>query len=104
MERGREIALLRALGLTQGQTRRLLAAEGAATAGVAGMVAVVVGTGFALLAAGLTLGPIDSFTVTLPWGRLALVLAVSVATGLLASLLPASRAARIPPSQALASL
>ena len=108
IERTRENAVLRALGLTRGQLRRMLALEGALVAGVGGLLGVVLGSlygwaGAASLLGGVaTAGGAAIWTPELPWGRLALLLVVAVAAGLLASVLPARRAVRTPPVAALA--
>jgi len=108
IERTRENAVLRALGLTRGQLRRMLALEGALVAGVGGLLGVVLGSlyGWAgaasLLGGAAAAGGAAIWTPELPWGRLALLLAVAVAAGLLASVLPARRAVRTPPVAALA--
>lgn len=108
IERTRENAVLRALGLTRGQLRRMLALEGALVAGVGGLLGVLLGSlygwaGAASLLGGVaTAGGAAIWTPELPWGRLALLLAVAVAAGLLASVLPARRAVRVPPVAALA--
>jgi len=108
IERTRENAVLRALGLTRGQLRRMLALEGALVAGVGGLLGVVLGSlyGWAgaasLLGGAAAAGGSAIWTPELPWGRLALLLGVAVAAGLLASVLPARRAVRTPPVAALA--
>ncbi|MGQ7296751.1 FtsX-like permease family protein [Quadrisphaera sp. KR29] len=107
IERTRENAVLRALGLTRGQLRLTLALEGALVAGVGGLLGVVLGSlygwaGAASLLGGAATAAGDAvWTPSLPWGRLALLLAVAVAAGLLASVLPARRAVRTPPVAAL---
>lgn len=105
LERTRESALLRALGLTRGQLRGMLAAEAALLA----LVASVLGIGLGVLY-GVT-GMQSLFTMgrarvqvspQVPWDQLAAVALVAVTAGLLASVLPARRAARVAPAAALA--
>ncbi|TXR56626.1 ABC transporter permease [Quadrisphaera setariae] len=108
IERTRENAVLRALGLTRGQLRRMLALEGALVAGVGGLLGVVLGSLYGWAGAASLLGGVAAaggdaiWTPSLPWGRLGLLLAVAVVAGLLASVLPARRAVRTPPVAALA--
>jgi putative ABC transport system permease protein len=104
IERRREIAILRALGLTRSRTRWMLAVEGAVIAGVAGLAGTALGIGFAFVAADLVLGPAQEYFGAIPWVRVGAVFAVTIVTGFLASVIPGRRAARTPPSQALAAL
>lgn len=108
IERTRENAVLRALGLTRGQLRGMLALEGALVAGVGGLLGVVLGSVYGWAGATSLLGGAASaagaaaWAPSLPWARLGLLLAVAVVAGLLASVLPARRAVRTPPVAALA--
>lgn len=102
LERGREQALLRALGLTKRRVRRMLALEALLMTAVAGVFGVLLGvvygwTGTMALSGTAGLDP----TLSVPYGQLAIVLAVAVLVGLIASLLPARRAARVQPAAAL---
>lgn len=102
VERTGESALLRALGLTRGQLRGMLALEGALVAGVGALLGVVLGTLYGWAGAASLLGNVtDGVSLVVPWGRLLLVMAVAVAAGLAASVLPARRAVRTPPVAAL---
>lgn len=103
IERTRESALMRALGLTRGQLRGMLAVEAALLALVGVIVGGVLGTAYALSGVTALLGEYGEVSPQLPWGQLALVAVVAVVAGLLASVLPARRAARVAPSAALAA-
>ena len=105
IERTREQALLRALGLTRGQLRRTLAVEALLVAAVAVVVGLPLGVlyGWAGTAAMLSAAVDDDVLLAVPAGRLALIAAVALAAGLLASVLPARRAARVPPAAAIAT-
>ncbi|MDR1825667.1 MAG: FtsX-like permease family protein [Bifidobacteriaceae bacterium] len=103
IERRKETAVLRALGLTRGQTRWMMAVEGMVIAGVAGLSGLVVGTVYGWGGVGLVIGYSDAFTLALPVDRLLLILALAVAAGLVASVLPGRRAAKTPPAAALAT-
>ncbi|WP_017539734.1 FtsX-like permease family protein [Nocardiopsis halophila] len=93
LERGREFSLMRALGLTRGQLRGLVAAE-AALVGVAGTaVGAALGVLFGLAAAGAAL---DDMVPAVPVARVAVLLLAGIPAGLLASLAPAARAAKAP--------
>ncbi|WP_019855612.1 ABC transporter permease [Actinopolyspora mortivallis] len=102
LERGRESALLRALGLTRGQLRGTLALEAVLLALVGTVLGAVLGVLFAFGGVAALLGQAGlpvSFAV--PWARLLLVVACAVPAGVLASVLPARRAARAQPAAAL---
>ena len=106
-QRGRESALLRALG----GTRRQLAVAGLAETLVVGVVGSVAGWAGGIGIAALLKGVFDGFGFALPAGGLVLrasssVLAVTVgvAATVLAGVLPALRASRVPPLAALREL
>jgi putative ABC transport system permease protein len=95
IERTRESALMRALGLTRGQLRRMLLTEALLMAALA----IVLGAGL-----GLTFGVVmvHAFTrstdgqglVSIPYSHIALYAAIAVGAALAAAALPARRAAR----------
>lgn len=103
LERGREHALLRALGLTRRQVRRMLAAEAVLLALVATVLGTALGVTFAWLGVQSLVEPVVSGAgLVLPWTQLALVVVLAAAAGLLAAVLPARRAARTAPAAGLA--
>jgi putative ABC transport system permease protein len=103
-QRTRELALLRALGASRGQVLGSVLLE----AGVVGAVASVIGLGGGLLLAqGATAG-VRATGAQLPSARLVvqpdtvlIALLIGVGVTLVASLLPAVRATRVPPLAAL---
>jgi putative ABC transport system permease protein len=104
LERGRESGVQRALGMTRRQLRGSLALEALLLAGVGSATAVALGTvlGYAG-AVTLVQGVADQVWLVVPWADLAmLVTGVSLAA-VLASVLPARRASRVPPTVALAA-
>lgn len=103
LERVREHALLRALGLTRRQLWAMLAAEAVLLSTVATVLGTLVGVVFAWVGVLTMVRPIVAETpLVLPWGQLGLVVVVAAAAGLLASLLPARRGARVLPAEGLA--
>jgi putative ABC transport system permease protein len=103
LERGREHALLRALGLTRRQVRRMLAAEAVLLALVATVLGTALGVTFAWLGVQSLVEPVVSGAgLVLPWAQLGLVVALAAAAGLLAAVLPARRASRTAPAAGLA--
>ena len=96
-ERIGEIGLLRAIGTTKTQLRWLFLGEAGALAALGGTVGLAVGVGAAWLLHALV--PALPVVVTL-WQAL-LAEGVSLAIGLLAGVVPAMRAARLDPIEAL---
>lgn len=103
LERTRESSLLRALGLTRGQLRGMLAVEAVLIAGVAALIGCVLGSVYGWLGAEAALGSFAIVEPSIPWLQLVAVLAVAVVAGLLASVLPARRAAKLSPVEGLAA-
>ncbi len=103
LERRRENSLLRALGLTRGQLRGMLAVEAVLIAGVAALLGTGLGVLYGWLGAQSALGGTVPVVASVPLGQIGLVLATAVVAGLLASVLPARRAARLSPVAGLAS-
>ncbi len=104
LERARENALLRALGLTRRQLRTTLAIEAVLLSVVATLIGTTLGVTFAWVGVQSLVEPvIEGATVAYPVGQLALVVLVAGVAGLLAGVLPARRAARITPAAGLAT-
>ena len=102
IERRRESATLRALGLTRRQLRASMAVEGALIAGVGAVVGVALGMAYGWLGSAAVLAGIADLQLRVPWTDLGLVLGVALVAGVLASALPGRTAARTPPVAALA--
>ena len=103
-ERTRENSLLRALGLTKKQLRRMLALEAALIAAAATVLGITLGTAYGLAGARAATSSISSgFVPDLPWLWLAIVIAASVGAAVLASVWPARRATRLSPVEGLAN-
>lgn len=96
-ERTAEIGLLRAVGATQQRILWLFLGEAAALAAVGGVAGLLLGWG---LAGALTL-LIPALPVQISWGYALLGEAMAVGVGLAAGILPARRAARLDPLEAL---
>jgi putative ABC transport system permease protein len=102
VERRQENGLLRALGLTRRQLRGLLAWEAVLVAGVAAVLGVLIGGAYGLIGAASVLGEIGAIVLSVPWLQVAAIVVVATVAGLLASVLPARRAARTAPVAAIA--
>ncbi|MGY0006353.1 ABC transporter permease [Micromonospora sp. I033] len=101
VERTRENAVLRAVGLSRGGMRALLAVEAVLTALVGTLLGIALGTGVAAGGMAVLARIGGDFTLVLPWGRLGLIVAVAVVAALAASVLPARRALSRPVVAAL---
>ena len=102
IERRRESATLRAIGLSRRALRGTLAIEGVLIAGVGAVIGSVFGLLYGWAGAATVLGQVGPLTLSVPWRDLAIVLVVALGAGLLASVLPARSAVRTPPVAALA--
>jgi putative ABC transport system permease protein len=94
LERTRESALLRALGLTRPQLRRTLTIEAFLIGLMGGVVGVAVGGGFGWAISEAFLHDSGGGPVDFPWLRIAAYLLAAGLAGVLAALVPAHRAAR----------
>jgi len=101
LERRREIAVLRALGLTRGQLYTTLTLEGAIMALLAAILGTALGIGLGVAGTFAAFGVQDDLLVAVPVGRILLVLAGAAVIGVLAALPPARRASRTAPVAAL---
>ena len=97
-----EIAVLRTLGLRRRDVRALVVAEGMVVLGIGALLGVAFGL---LLADVITSGAeaLTGYTIRprVPWTLLVTTVVVTPALGMIASLLPAHRAARLAPRVAL---
>ncbi|OIQ79413.1 ABC transporter permease YtrF precursor [mine drainage metagenome] len=102
IERRRESATLRAIGLARGQLRVMLAIEGILIAGVGAVLGIGLGLVYGWAGATTMLGSIGPVQLAVPWRDLGLVLLVALVAGFVASVLPGRAAARTSPVAALA--
>ncbi len=103
IERTRESALLRAIGLSKGQLRATLAIEGMLIAGVGAVLGVVLGLLYGWAGAATALSVMGEVPLVVPWADIATVLGVALVAGLVASVVPARAAVRTHPVAALAA-
>jgi putative ABC transport system permease protein len=95
IERTRESALLRALGLTRGQLRRMLLCEAMLMAALAAVLGIGLGSAFSLaIVRALSSAANGRIVLSVPYTQLALYALISACAGLIAAIRPARRAAR----------
>ena len=102
VERRQELGLLRALGQPARDVRRTLLWEAGLVAGVASVLGVGLGIAFGLAGTSSALASTAPVVLDVPWLQVAAVVAVATLAGMVASLLPARRAASTPPVAAMA--
>ena len=105
-ERRRENAMLRALGLSRKQLRRMISAEAVLITLGAVVLGILGGVFIGSVSAKVVLAATDQkveFVPDLPYLGLALILLVGLASALVASALPAARSARMSPVEGLGS-
>jgi putative ABC transport system permease protein len=103
LERARENALLRAMGLTRPQLRRAMAVEGLLLSTVATLLGTALGLAFAWVGVQVMVAEVvDGAGVTVPVVQVVTVAAVAALAGLAACVVPARRAARVTPAAGLA--
>jgi putative ABC transport system permease protein len=92
-ERTRELGMLRAIGLSRRQQKRMIRYESVITALIGAVLGLVLGVAFAALIA----VPLkdEGFEITYPVFQLVLILVLAALAGVLAAVSPARRAARL---------
>jgi putative ABC transport system permease protein len=92
-ERTRELGLLRAVGMSRRQVRRMVRAESVITAAIGALMGIVLGIGFAAIVS----RPLadEGFVFTLPVGTLIAVVVLAAIAGVVAAIQPARRAAKV---------
>lgn len=103
VERHREHALLRGLGLTRGQMRGMLLTEGVLLALVSAVLGLLLGIGYAALGVQTVLPADVPLQLAVPWAQVGTIVGVAVLAGVASSVLPARRAARVSPAEGLAA-
>jgi putative ABC transport system permease protein len=99
-ERTREIGMLRAIGMTRRQVRRMIRQESVITA----LIGAALGLPLGIFLAALVNRALSQFDVrfSIPWAQLVILTVVAIVIGILAAIMPARRAAKLNPLQAIA--
>jgi putative ABC transport system permease protein len=99
-ERTREIGMLRAIGMTRRQIRRMVRQESVITA----LIGAALGLPLGIFLAALVNRALSEYDVrfSIPWGQLVILTVVAIVIGILAAIMPARRAAKLDPLRAIA--
>jgi putative ABC transport system permease protein len=96
-ERTRELGMLRAIGMTRRQVRRMIRHESIITALIGAALGIPVGVALALM-----VGKAISYPAfTIPWGTLIVFVIAAILAGLVAAIIPARRAGKLNVLEAL---
>jgi len=96
-ERTRELGMLRAVGMSRRQVRRMIRQESVVTALLGAVLGIPLGVVLALMVGEAIRYP----AFTIPWGTLVSFLVAAVIVGLIAAIFPARRAGRLNVLEAL---
>ena len=96
-ERTRELGMLRAIGMTRRQVRRMIRHESVITALIGGVLGIVLG----VVLGALLIARVDFIEFSLPTTQIIIFAILTVVVGIIAAIFPARRAARLDPLQAL---
>lgn len=96
-ERTRELGMLRAVGMTRRQTRRMIRHESVITALMGGVIGILLG----IVLGALLIVRVDEIDFSLPVVQLIIFAVATILVGMLAAIFPARRAARLNVLEAL---
>jgi putative ABC transport system permease protein len=96
-ERTREIGMLRAIGMTRRQVRRMIRHESVITALIGAAIGIVLG----IVLAALLIARVDFIDFSLPVAQLVVFAIAAILVGIIAAIFPARRAAKLNPLEAL---
>jgi len=100
IERRRELAMVRALGMTRQQVGRMVRAE----AVLIGVLGTIIGVGAGLLLGWVVIGSLStSIDLNVNWARIGIIALIGVAAGVVASIFPARRATKVRMVEAMQS-
>jgi putative ABC transport system permease protein len=97
-ERTREIGMLRAIGMTRRQVRRMIRHESVITALIGAALGIVLG----MVLAALLIARVDFLVFSFPTSQVIVFVIAAIVVGIVAAIFPARRAARLDPLEAIA--
>jgi putative ABC transport system permease protein len=92
-ERTRELGMLRAIGMTRSQVRRMIRQESIVTALIGAALGILVGTFLAILTTQALSD--EGIVLAIPWTTIGVFVVATIVAGVLAAILPARRASRL---------
>jgi putative ABC transport system permease protein len=96
-ERTRELGMLRTIGMTRRQARRMIRHESVITALIGGTLGIILG----IVLGALLIARVDFIEFTLPTTQIVIFAILTIVVGIVAAIFPARRAAKLDPLQAL---
>jgi putative ABC transport system permease protein len=97
-ERTREIGMLRAIGMTRRQVRRMIRHESVITALIGAALGIILG----IVLAALLIARVDFLVFSFPTTQVIVFVIAAIVVGLVAAIFPARRAAKLDPLRAIA--
>ena len=97
-ERTREIGMLRAIGMTRRQVRRMIRHESIITA----LIGATLGIALGIVLAALLIWRVDFIEFSFPTTQVIIFVIAAIVVGIVAAILPARRAAKLDPLEAIA--